>query len=101
MSFQKFTLGLVAAFGLPWLLLIIAPFAKMRSVQAVSFDEEKDGKTGTYTPERPGRISNGSDVYQTFGAMIGLGRRRMLMIKIRVANQMFMITQERSLHTLD
>lgn len=63
MSFQKFTLGLVAAFGLPWLLLIVVPFAKMRDVAPVSFDEEKDGVTGIYEPNRSGRVSNGSEVY--------------------------------------
>lgn len=70
MSFQKFTLGLVAAFGLPWLALIVVPYAKMRDVAVVSFDEEKDGKTGVYKPVRSGRISNGSEVYGANGCYV-------------------------------
>ncbi len=70
MTFQKFTLGLVAAFGLPWLLLVVVPFAKMRSIETVSFDEEVDGKTGVYAPSRAGRISNGSEVYGANGCYV-------------------------------
>lgn len=63
MTFKKFTLGLVAAFGLPWLVLIVIPFAKMRNVEPVAFDEDKDGQSGLYEPNRAGRVSNGSLVY--------------------------------------
>lgn len=70
MTFQKFTLGLVAAFGLPWLLLIVVPFAKMRNVTTVSFDEAKDERTGVYAPSRAGRIANGSEAYGANGCYV-------------------------------
>ena len=70
MSFKNFILGLVATFGLPWLVLIVVPFAKMRNIEPVSFDETKDGVTGVYTPERAGRIANGSEVYGANGCYV-------------------------------
>ena len=70
MTFQKFILGLVASFGLPWLLLIVVPFAKMKSPEVISFDEAKDDKVGTYAPSRSGRIANGSEVYGANGCYV-------------------------------
>jgi len=71
MSFQKFTLGLVAAFGLPWLLLIAVPFGTTRNIDAPEFDEDKDGRTGLYeTASRTGRVANGSEVYGANGCYV-------------------------------
>lgn len=70
MTFQKFTIGLVVAFGLPWLLLIAIPYGKMRTVEPVQFDENKDERTGVYAPKRTGRISDGSIVYGANGCYV-------------------------------
>lgn len=70
MSFKNFMLGLVATFGLPWLVLIVVPFAKMRNIEPVSFDEDKDGITGVYAPKKSGRIANGSEVYGANGCYV-------------------------------
>ena len=70
MSFRNFILGLIVTFGLPWFLIIVMPFAKMRDVAPVEFDEEKDGITGVYTPDRAGRTSNGSEVYGANGCYV-------------------------------
>lgn len=70
MSFQKFMLGLVAAFGIPWLLLIVIPFGKMSSLEPVAFDEEADGQTGYYSSSHVGRVPRGSEVYGANGCYV-------------------------------
>jgi len=70
MTFQKFILGLVAAFGLPWLLLIVIPFGKMSSLEPVHFDEDKDGITGVYESSQVGRVAKGSEVYGANGCYV-------------------------------
>jgi len=67
MSLRTFILGLIVSFGLAWLLLLVVPFASMKSVPAVPFDEEADGKTGIYNPKRAGRTANGALVYAANG----------------------------------
>ena len=70
MTFQKFMLGLVAAFGLPWLLLIVVPYGKMSSLEPVAFDEEVDGITGFYESSQVGRVPKGSEVYGANGCYV-------------------------------
>jgi len=70
MSFQKFILGLVTAFGLPWLVLIVIPFGKMNTLEAVPFDEDADGKTGFYESTQTGRVPKGSEVYGANGCYV-------------------------------
>ncbi len=70
MSFQKFILGLVAAFGLPWLVLIVIPFGKMNQLETVSFDEDTDGKTGFYESSQVGHVPLGSAVYGANGCYV-------------------------------
>ena len=70
MTFLKFTLGIVATFGLPWLMLIVIPFGQMRDLEPVAFDEEKDGKTGLYEVNRAGRFAYGSEIYGANGCYV-------------------------------
>ena len=70
MTFQKFILGLVAAFGLPWLALIVIPFGKMSSLEPVAFDEELDGRIGNYESSQVGRVPKGSEVYGANGCYV-------------------------------
>ena len=70
MSFQKFTLGLVAAFGLPWLLLIVVPFGKTSTLPLVEFDEDADGITGLYESSHTGLVGLGSQVYGENGCYV-------------------------------
>ena len=38
MTFKAFISALAASFGVPWLLIIVVPFGKMRNLDAVHFD---------------------------------------------------------------
>jgi cytochrome c oxidase cbb3-type subunit 2 len=49
-DFRKFTLSLMAAFGVPWLLLIIIPVIKYQHLQPVPYNKEVDGVEGYYPP---------------------------------------------------
>lgn len=70
MTFQKFILGLVAAFGLPWLIMIVIPFGKMSNLEVVPFDEDADGKTGFYESSQTGRVPKGAEVYAANGCYV-------------------------------
>ena len=64
MKFKAFIFGLLASFGLPWLLAIVVPFSTMRNLDPAKYaGMEIDGGEGIYIPKRDGRISEGSDVY--------------------------------------
>ena len=49
-DFRKFTLYLMAAFGAPWLLLIVIPVIKYQHLQPIPYDKEVDGVEGYYPP---------------------------------------------------
>jgi cytochrome c oxidase cbb3-type subunit 2 len=49
-DFRKFTLSLMAAFGLPWLLLIVIPVLKYQHLRPVAYDKDVDGVEGFYPP---------------------------------------------------
>lgn len=70
MAFKSFTLALLFSFGVPWLMLIVVPFAKMRNLEPVSFTELDDGKKGLYLPKRSGRIRDGAKVYAQNGCYV-------------------------------
>jgi cytochrome c oxidase cbb3-type subunit 2 len=70
MSFKAFTLALMFSFGIPWLMIIVVPFSKMRHVEPIYFTEEADGRDDVYVPRRAGRIANGAAVYAANGCYI-------------------------------
>jgi cytochrome c oxidase cbb3-type subunit 2 len=47
-SLRKFVFGLAAAFGLPWLLLVIMPALEAQKITAQNYDKDRDGIEGTY-----------------------------------------------------
>ena len=49
-DFRKFTLSLMATFGVPWLLLIIIPVMKYQRIQPIPYNKEVDGVEGYYPP---------------------------------------------------
>ena len=49
-DFRKFTLSLMAAFGVPGLLLIIIPVMKYQRIQPIPYNKEVDGVEGYYPP---------------------------------------------------
>jgi cytochrome c oxidase cbb3-type subunit II len=49
-DFRKFTLSLMAAFGAPWLLLIIIPVVKYQHLAPLPYNKEVDGVEGYYPP---------------------------------------------------
>ena len=62
MTFKTFVLALILSFGLPWLMLVVVPFGKMRNVEPVYFTAEEDGLDEVYVPRRSGRIADGAQV---------------------------------------
>ncbi|MGJ8696325.1 MAG: hypothetical protein ACSHYF_08395 [Verrucomicrobiaceae bacterium] len=68
MKFKAFIFGLLASFGLPWLLAIVVPFSHMRSLEPVKYEgKDVDGGEGEYLPKRDGRIKEGSEIYGAEG----------------------------------
>lgn len=62
MTFKAFLLGLLGTFGLPWLLVVVIPFATMRTIEPVEYEDDSE-VSGVYTPKRDGRITEGSKIY--------------------------------------
>jgi len=62
MTFKAFIFGLLATFGLPWLVAVVIPFSTMRSPEIVRY-EEGAAEKGVYLPKRDGRVSEGSKIY--------------------------------------
>lgn len=70
MSFKSFSLGLIGSFLLPWLLIVVVPYATMQRIEPVEFNENDDGSTGVYVPSRPGRVADGAKVYAANGCYV-------------------------------
>lgn len=49
-DFRKFTLGLVVAFGAPWLFLIVIPVIKYQHLKPIAYNKEVDGVEGFFPP---------------------------------------------------
>jgi cbb3-type cytochrome oxidase cytochrome c subunit len=69
MNFQKFLIGLLVAFGLPWVLAIAIPYSRMANLPPVELQEEVDGESGYYEFTRPGR-TDGASVYAGNGCTL-------------------------------
>lgn len=63
MTYKTFIIGLLASFGLPWLLVLVIPFSTMQNLDPVRYDEKADGSTGVYVSKRAGLIAQGSEIY--------------------------------------
>ncbi len=70
MTFKAFISALALSFGIPWLLIIVVPFGKMRNLEAVHFEMANDGKDEVYVPRRSGRITTGSALYGANGCYV-------------------------------
>lgn len=70
MTFKAFISALAVSFGIPWLLIIVVPFGKMRNLEAVHFEMANDGKDEVYVPRRSGRITTGSALYGANGCYV-------------------------------
>ena len=70
MTFKAFILALALSFGVPWLLIIVVPYGKMRNLEAVHFEMDSDGRDEVYVPRRSGRITTGSAVYGANGCYV-------------------------------
>ena len=49
-NFRTFILRLAAAFGLPWLCLIVLPAMHYQQLTSVAYDKDKDGMDGYFPP---------------------------------------------------
>lgn len=67
MKFKAFIIGLVATFGLPWLLVVVIPFSSMRTLDPVPYLDEAGKAAGVYLPKRDGRVTEGSLIYRQEG----------------------------------
>ena len=70
MTFKSFFIGLLCSFLLPWLLLVVIPFASMQRVKPVRFNENDDGKDEVYVPRRAGRVTDGAGIYAANGCYV-------------------------------
>lgn len=70
MTVKTFFYGLIASFGLPWLIMLAVPFGDMRSMPAPQYDEVNDERTDVYDATRAGRTENGSLVYAQEGCVM-------------------------------
>src|SRR6056297_2024479 len=62
MTFKAFLFGLLGTFGVPWLLVVVVPFATMRELEPVPYGGE-EAPAEVYVPKRAGRITEGSLIY--------------------------------------
>jgi cytochrome c oxidase cbb3-type subunit 2 len=67
MSLRNFLIGLAASFGVPWLVMLVLPFARMRAVAPLRYDPAVDKKDTLFHPKRAGRTANGALVYAENG----------------------------------
>ena len=49
-NFRTFIFGLAAAFGLPWLCLIVLPAMRYEQLTPVAYDKDRDGVEGYFPP---------------------------------------------------
>lgn len=63
MKVKTFFTGIIAAFALPWLLVIAYPFVKLKTQEVITY-EDKDGNVVRYHPKPSKRIASGAKVYQ-------------------------------------
>lgn len=63
MKVQTFFVGTIAAFALPWVIVIAYPSYKMKNQEPVEFEDE-NGNVLIYHPKQENRISQGEKVYQ-------------------------------------
>ncbi len=69
MTVKTFFIGLIASFGLPWLVMLAIPFGTMRSLSEPQYDEVNDERTDFYQPLRTGSLETGSLIYRQEGCM--------------------------------
>lgn len=67
MNLRIFILGLMASFGLAWLVVVLVPYYSMRSLAPVTLNEATDGAKGIFFPKRSGRTLAGAEVYAENG----------------------------------
>jgi cytochrome c oxidase cbb3-type subunit 2 len=63
MTVKTFFYGLIASFGLPWLIMLVVPFSTMRTMEAPRYDEVNDERDDLFNPKHSGRTGNGSLIY--------------------------------------
>lgn len=63
MTVRTFFLGLGAAFGLAWLVLLIAPFDVLADQRPLPYDPDIDGKEGTFPAGLRPHVAEGSRIY--------------------------------------
>ena len=70
MTFKAFIFALAVSFSVPWFLIIVVPYGKMRNLEPVHFEKESDGRQEVYVPRRAGTISTGSVIYGSNGCYV-------------------------------
>lgn len=67
MTVKSFFFGISLSFGIPFLVMLLIPFSKMRSIEPVQFDEVADERTDFYQPKHNGRLETGSMIFAKEG----------------------------------
>ena len=70
MKLKTFIFGLLASFGLPWLVVVAMPYITMMQIEPVPYDEDLDGKTGVYQAKTSGQVINGAKLYGQNGCYV-------------------------------
>ncbi len=69
MTLKTLFTGLTLTFGLPWLALVVMPYASMAKIKPVAYDEEKDELKGFFPPARSGSEARGQELYFNLGCI--------------------------------
>ena len=67
MTVKTFFYGLIASFGIPWLIMLAVPTAQLRALDPVHYTENEDGRTDAYKREFTGRVNTGAMIYAQQG----------------------------------
>jgi len=70
MTFKTFILGFLISFAVPWVAVVVKPFAEMRALEPVYFSDDSGQPSGVYVPRRPGRIATGAAIYAAEGCYL-------------------------------
>lgn len=67
---RRFTISLAAVFGLPWLFLVMIPWAKMRDLRPIAYGEaDGEVEAPSYPPGKSGQVQWGHRLYAQEGCV--------------------------------
>lgn len=67
MNLKTFIFGLLLSFGVPFILLVAVPYARMQALEVTQYDEILDETTGPFQVKTSGTLTQGLTVYNGNG----------------------------------